>query len=310
MDFYYRYGKNKTSSTTAPSYDHGVNLGWINIILTKKWKKIDLTADFVAGPRAEQFYKKNDQENIFTYVKQGYVKYQPIRKLNLYLGSMTTPFNIEYLEPATNFVYTNSYANTIIAASFTGLKAEYIFNDKWTTSWGVYNDPDKKVDPNRSKHFIGTLIYSGDKFTSTLNILSGRDGDTTQVFMADLYGFYELNPVIKLGYQFHYLYDKPDLTKKVSQLFSTILYAQFTIRPNLSIGTFIERVWDNDGYYFGSEDNQILCFTLGCKYKVVKGFSLLPELRIDTADHPSFKHFSNGNIKTEQSFTLAALYEF
>lgn len=309
-DIYYRYGKNKTSSSTAPSYDHGINLGWINLIMNKKWKKVDIVVDLAAGPRADQFYKKEDQENIFTYIKQGYVRYEPFKKLNLYVGSMTTPFNIEYLEPASNFVYSNSYANTIIAASFTGLKAEYVFNDRWTTSLGVYNDPDKKIDPNPNKHVMGSLIYSGDKLSSTANILSGRDGDTTAVFMADLYGFYEMNPIVKLGYQLHYTRDKSDRTKQVSEWFSTVLYAQFTIRQNLSIGTFVERFWDKDGFYFGSSDNQVWCFALGCKYKVADGFTLLPELRIDTADNPSFDHISNARVKTEQSFIFATLYEF
>ena len=310
VDMYYRYGKNKTSSTTIPSYDHGINLGWINLIMNKKWQKVDLVVDLVAGPRADQFYKKEGQENIFTYVKQGYIKYEPIKNLNLYAGSMTTPFNIEYLEPATNFVYTNSYTNSIIAASFTGLKAEYVFNDRWTTSWGVYSDPDKKVDPNSSKHIMGTLIYSGDKWTTTADILNGRDGDTTAVFMADLYGFYTVNPTVKLGYQFHYMRDKSDRTKQAFEWFSTVIYAQYMIKNNLSVGTFIERFWDKDGYFFGSADNQIWCFALGCKYRVANGLTLLPELRMDTADNPSFKSVSNNREKSEQSFILAALYEF
>ncbi|MBK6563689.1 MAG: outer membrane beta-barrel protein [Saprospiraceae bacterium] len=310
VDMYYRYGKNKTSSKTIPSYDHGINLGWINLTMNKKWKKVDLVVDLVAGPRADQFYKKEDQENVFTYIKQGYISYEPIKKLKLYAGSMTTPFNIEYLEPATNFVYSNSYSNTIIAASFTGLKAEYVFNDTWTTSVGVYSDPDKKIDPNPKKHIMGTLIYSGDKLSATADILNGRDGDTTAVFMADLYGFYKVNPAIKLGYQFHYMRDKPDRTKQVSEWFSTVIYAQYIIKNNLSIGTFIERFWDKDGYYFGSPDNHIWCFTLGCKYKVAQGLTLLPELRMDTADNPSFEHVSNGRVKTEQSFIIVGLYEF
>jgi hypothetical protein len=309
-DIYYRFATNKSTSSTSPSFVQGFGLGWVNLGVEKKWKKWDLMLDVSAGRRTHDIYDNETDPTALSYIKQAYVAYSPTEKLTLTLGSMTSHFNYEYTEPFDNYIYTNSMVFTIIPGSYTGLKAQYVFSDKWKAMLGVFGDSNIKIDRNKGKHLGGQLVYTDGKFSFTTDFFTGKDGDTSNLFMSDFFAEYDFTEKFKLGLQYHVAKYNAVLTHEKTTWFGTDVYASYQMTDKFALGFRGERLNDADSFWFGEQDAKIWSWTLAGHYNITKNFKIVPELRHDSSNKSIFLHAENGFVKKEPSFLVAALYRF
>ncbi|MCC6723903.1 MAG: outer membrane beta-barrel protein [Saprospiraceae bacterium] len=302
-DLYFRYGLNKTASSTIPSYAHArPGLGWINLLTEGEFKRWGFLLELGAGERAKQLYSSEGEDYSFLIQGQAYLKLNDKWKTSF--GAFTTHFNYEWTEPGSNGNYSNTFIYTIIPASYTGLRMDYAPNETWSFMLGVFADSDRRVEENKGKHLGGQANYASEKLNATANFITGNDGDTIQVFMTDCYGDYAFSDKFKLGWEL-YLMFSDHIANGKSAWQGLALYFQQQFTPRFSLNLRSEILHDPKGYWFGYTGSDIFSNTLTGKFKL-KPFVLQQEIRLDHADHAVFETKKSNFVHQEVSFLLGA----
>ena len=87
------------------------------------------------------------------------------------------------------------------------------------------------------------------------------------------------------------------------------LYVNYTFSDHFGLSARGEVFDDADGVIFGIADNKVMEFTLAGNIKV-EGFTLIPEVRLDSAAALAFHDGKDGLTKTVASGLIAAVYKF
>lgn len=302
-DVYFRLAQNKTASSTIPSYAHGrPGLGWLNLMIEGDFKRWGFGTELGAGERATQLYSAEGEE--FSFIVQSFAFYKINDRLKASAGTFTTHFNYEYTEPGSNGNYSNTYIYTVIPASYLGLRLDYALNDQWSFMLGLYGDSDRRQLKGNGRHVAALANYAGDKLNVAFNFIEGRDGDSTQVLMADCYGDYAFTERFKLGWELHFMLDNnDDLGKSYWQ--GLAIYAQQQLAPRFSLNLRSEWFDDVDGYWFGLPKLHVFSNTLTGKF-TLHPVVLMPEIRLDRSNDAVFARKNGTNSKQELSFLMGA----
>ncbi len=314
VDAYFKASSNKMSvSKTSYTGQQGFGLGMANVALSKDNGKVGFVADLMFGSRAE--------ETNYNYIgssallKQLYVTYKPVDKLKFTMGNFMTFVGYELVEASNNLNYSMSYNYTNGPFFHTGLKADIALTDKLSAMVGVFSLTDTKgkfnlINPDldiKKKFVGGQLSYASGPFKIFLNGLTGKNPDSSSANTLDLTTSFQATDKFAVG--LNILSYSQTKEKVTSAFLGTALYANVAISPNFILAARGEIFSDKDGLKYAATDNSITAFTLSGNIKI-DAFTLIPEIRFDSAKKEIWINDSGASKKSETSFILAAVYKF
>ena len=317
VDAYYRATSNKVNgSKTSYTLQNGaVGLGMANIAIAKDNGKIGFVADLMFGPRAEE--TNYGYTGSSSFIKQLYVTYKPTEKLKFTAGNFMTFVGYELVEAANNLNYSMSYNYTNGPFFHTGLKADIAFTDKFAGMIGIFNQTDSKgaygLKPGfeyldtKKKMVGGQLSYASGSFKIYVNGLTGKSADTTTNSTFDITTSYQVTE--KFGAGLNFLALSASKEGKTQSFNGTALYLNYAFSPGFTLAARGELINDKDGFKYTQADNTITAFTLSGNIKI-DAFTIVPELRFDSAKKAIWEDDKGKAQKGETSFILAAIYKF
>ena len=302
-----------TDAKTSYTNQQGFGLGMANVAISKDNGKIGFVADLMFGMRAEG--TNYNYSGSPAYLKQLFVTYKPVDKLKFTLGNFMTYVGYELIEASNNLNYSMSYNYTNGPFFHTGLKADIALTDKLGAMVGVFSQTDTKgklglLNPSldsKKKMVGGQLGYVDGAFKIYLNGLGGKTPDSTSTTTLDLTTSFQATE--KLGLGFNLLSYSQTKEKTTGSFLGAALYVNAALASNFVLALRGELFQDKDGLKYAATDNTITAVTLSGNIKI-DGFTLIPEIRFDSAKKEIWADDKGAAKKGETSFILAAVYKF
>ena len=191
------------------------------------------------------------------------------------------------------------------------------FTDKFAGMIGIFNQTDSKGAYglkggfeylDTKKKMVGAqLSYASGPFKIYVNGLSGKSADTTTNSTFDITTSYQVTE--KFGAGLNFLALSASKEGKTQSFNGTALYLNYAFSPGFTLAARGELINDKDGYKYTQADNTITAFTLSGNIKI-DAFTIVPELRFDSAKKAIWEDDKGKAQKGETSFILAAIYKF
>ncbi len=291
------------------------NLGMANLMLSKDFGKVGFMADLAFGPRA---LAANGDE-FGGVIKQLYLTYKPADFVELTMGTFSTFFGYEVIEPTGNFQYSTSLAFQNGPFYHTGFKANFT-KDKFNFMVAAMSPTDSKEVWTRRKFVGSQLGYSADNGGVYLNYVGGNTVEAGDEFIQksfrhsiDLTGTYNIGKekggLLGINAALHYQNDKlyTDETVK-SKYFTTYLYAQGPVADWASLGGRVGYFGDPDALA-GIGSKNFYDFTVNANL-TVGPMTFIPEVRVKYSNEEIFYKNDGSGSKIQPTMLLAAVLSF
>jgi hypothetical protein len=315
-DVYYKYdfskqaGNNRTSFTNA---QNAFSLGMASVKFEYSTPKVSVVADLGFGTRAAEF-AYNDAGTL-SAIKQAYISYAPVEGLKFTAGSWATHVGYELVDPQLNRNYSMSYMFTNGPFTHTGIKAEYT-KGKSGFMIGLSNATDYRVLPSEqiNKKFVIAQysLAASDKVKLYANYVGGKAPDTSVINQFDVVATAILSKLSSLGLNATLNRSQAwdgDAKKSLEGQNWWGVAAYYNYDPKPNFGLTIRSEYFNDEKGVKGLGTTILANTLSANYKV-DGFTLIPEIRYESAAQSIYSNATGGAVKSAVSFILAAVYKF
>jgi Putative beta-barrel porin-2, OmpL-like. bbp2 len=113
----------------------------------------------------------------------------------------------------------------------------------------------------------------------------------------------------KFGAGFNFISKSASKEKDNASWNGSALYLNYAFSPGFILAARGELINDKDGVIAGTTDNTITAFTFSGNIKI-DAFTIIPEVRFDSAKKDSWVNDKGVAKKNETSFILAAVYKF
>lgn len=319
-DVYYKYDFGKTKNNNLTSFTNTHNsfaLGMANVKLEYQANKTNMVADIGFGNRAKEF-SYNDK-GITAAVKQLYISYSVANWLKLTAGSWATHIGYESVDAYVNRNYSMSYLFTNGPFFHTGIKAEATVKNNGFML-GITNPPDFKYIPDdvmNKKGMIAQYSFTpSDDFKLYLNYAGGTNIDTSKSHQIDMVLTSKISNKFNMAFNGTVAIIKDYITKDIYSDYKSWWGAAIYMNYNLTehIGLALRNEYFSDQhqlkvYSTKSYGGNIFASTLSANIKV-DNILLIPEFRIDKANHAIFTNSSDRAVATDKYILLAAVYQF
>lgn len=293
------------SPATSFANRSGFSLGMANLIASYDGEKVGFVADLVFGPRGEDaVFLSVGSANI---VNQLYMYWNVSEKVTFTIGNFNTFLGYEVISPASNFNYSTSYMFSYGPFSHTGLKADISLSEDLSILLAVMNSTDyTEINLDGSYTFGGQLGFKGQFLNVIYGEQTGAPGPTFQI---DYTGGADLSDSFFLGV--NATYNDTD----GASFYGLALYPQYKISDSFTLGARGEYFAEIEGglgaigAYDENGDASVIDVTLTGSYSV-GGFTIKPELRLDTTSEESFVDSDLEPSKSLSSFLIGAIYQF
>ncbi|MGB7526381.1 outer membrane beta-barrel protein [Sphingobacterium cellulitidis] len=314
-DVYWKYDfSGKENIKTYFANDHNsISLGMIGVGLLKSLGKASFVGELGFGPRGQYLSIpngdaiENDLNNSF-HIQNLFIKYAFTDKFSMTAGYMGTFVGYEVICPATNFHYSTSYLFAAGPFQNAGIKANYVFSKHISAMLGLFNDWNVYRDLNGVSHIGAQIaVTPTEDWNATLNFLTGSSdrgpNNYSSGTLIDLVSSYHISDKLNLvvnaaNYNF----------KEGGGYAGVAVYPKYDLNEAIAVGLRAELFHTKDHADFrGSTINS---FTLSSQFKH-KGLILIPELRLDHDDQPTFLEkdgLSPSNQAAQAS--IALVYSF
>lgn len=325
VDAYYRHnfdnnGTNNYTSFTNSQNSFEIGMASIRADATALSGKVSATIDLGFGRRAEEFsYNdgvtaagKNGYVSL-SNIKQLYMTFAASSKLKFTAGKFGTHVGYELLDAPLNRNYSMSYMFTNGPFFHTGVKAD-LTAGPLGFMLGVTNFTDQATSTIPTKSIIGQISggSSSGNFKAFFNYVGSYGSNTLQI-PGGLQSLSQYDLVMtgilssKFNIGFNGTIQQRDNGVTSGSWQGAALY--LNVDPSASFGLTLrsEYISDKDMVYFGTEN--IFANTLSINYKVGP-FTLIPELRIESAESPIFLKNNGDESKSTATALVAAIYKF
>jgi hypothetical protein len=315
---------NTVLNEAFPTKANSFELGMINFMLSKEYKKIGFMADIGFGPRAEAANNTLYANSIIA-IKQLYMSYAPADWVKLTLGNFSTFFGYELIEPQNNFHYSTSLAFQNGPFYHTGFKANFT-KDKLNFLVGFFNDTDTKSDNDRNKYAGAQLGYTGNKVSGYLNWVGGNEtnaNDTLSPFKnyKSSLGFTGIATLGKnskgsmaLDFAWHRFRQKAIKGDEASnaQYFTTYLYGKYNLKDNVGLGVRVGYATNNDFVmpFAAGAAKHFADVTLTSSITISDFLIVKPEFRLDYADEKVFVSRNGLGSNFQYRLLMATIFTF
>ena len=325
VDGYYRYNfanapgnsNNKTSFTNSQG-SFALGMATLRADATALSGKVTATADLGFGTKAEEFsYYETASKSSLTLVKQLYVTYALSSKVKLTAGKFATHVGYEVMDAPLNRNYSMSYMFTNGPFSHTGVKMDVTAGPVGFMV-GVANFIDQTTSTTNVKTFIAQVSAGSKdgKLKAYLNY-AGFLGSNAGENPLTLKSLSQLDLVVngtvtdKFGIGFNAtIQDRKQIAGASTPDGSWKGFAIYlNLDPTPAVGLTLrsEFISDSKVVYYGTKS--IFANTLSLNYKVGP-FTLIPELRFETAQSAIFTKSDGTGSKSTATALLAAVYKF
>lgn len=314
-DVFYRYDFKKQSGNNRTSFTNSQNnfsLGMASVKMEHAGSKVGALLDLGYGTRATEF--SYNETGIFAAVKQAYLSYSPVKDLKFTAGTWATHLGYELVDPQLNRNYSMSYMFTNGPFTHTGIKAEFA-KGKSSFMLGLSNATDFRVPPadqiNKKFLIAQYSITPSDKVKLYANYVGGKAPDTSLVNQFDIVGTFVVNDKFNIGLNGTLNSSKTWEGLKNADAQSWYgLAGYFSYDPKATLGFTLRSEYFNDDKGVKGLNTGIFANTLSANFKV-EGFTIIPELRYETAADPVFFD-SKGVMNQTSTFSMsvAAVYKF
>jgi len=321
LDAYYRYnfsnsktdGWNSNSYTSFTSSQNSFELGMASLKAAYSAGKVDAVIDLGFGKRAQEFSYTDITDGddggptALAFVKQAYVSYSPIEKLKFTAGKWATHVGYELLDPQLNRNYSMSYMFSYGPFSHTGLKADVSLSDHFGAMVGIAN-PTDYVTANYAKKFaLAQVSGTFDGFSAYLNYVGGKDMSGYGINQFGLTALATITDKFSIGYDGTVKSVKPQ-SGSADSWWGSALYLNVDPSPMLGITLRGEYFDDKKGVAgFGTS---IFQGTLSFDIKPTSNFTIIPEIRLDSAKDPIFSKGASGSTKSTATAIVAGIFYF
>jgi len=314
FDMYYKYdfsGYNNSYTSFTKSHD-SFELGMASIKASHKLGKASAFVDLGFGNRASEF-TYNDTGATFM-IKQLYVTYDFASNFKVTAGSFTTHLGYELLDAVDNKNYSMSYAFTCGPFFNTGIKAQYT-SGKYSFMLGVSNPTDFKTAADagsRQKTVFGQVAYTGTTGSAFFNFTSGSMNpvDSKNRTQLDFVGTKKLSDKLSLSFNGTYAMVKDDVDSNLDgDWFALVGYANYTIKPKLSLAYRLEYFDDKDAVLGIVGNGNVFGNTLSLNFKD-GNFTFIPEVRYDLSSEDIFIDSKESPTSSSAYILLATTYSF
>ena len=315
-DVYFKYDLSKQAGNNRTSFTNSQNafsLGMASVKFEYSTPKVSVVADLGFGTRAAEF-SYNDAGTL-SAIKQAYVSYAPVEGLKFTAGSWATHVGYELVDPQLNRNYSMSYMFTNGPFTHTGLKAEYA-KGKSGFMIGLSNPTDFRVLPagqiNKKFVIAQYSLAASDNVKLYANYVGGKGPDTAVINQFDVVATATLSKVSALGFNATLNRSQAwdgDAKKNLEGQNWWGVAAYYNYDPKPNFGLTLRSEYFNDEKGVKGLGTTILTNTLSANYKV-DGFTLIPEIRYESAAQSIYSNTTGGAVKSAVSFILAAVYKF
>ena len=302
-DLYYKYDFSKTPNipTSFGTDQNSLSLGMLDIALKKTTGKASFVGEVSFGPRGQfQSIPNGDGTDVNSFhIQNLYATYAFTDKFSMKAGYSGTFCGYEVISPLGNFQYSTSYLFTYGPFQHAGVQANYKISDKFGAMLGVFNDNWNTYKANSTKGLNaigGQLSYASGGSSVYLNFMDGSVSGTIIDFVAS----FQLTEKFKLGLNAADFSNEGDVGYT-----GAALYPSYAITDAFALGLRAEyfKFKENSG------DRDVTAFTLSGNYKA-GGFTLIPELRLDSASEDAFVDSDLAPTKSASQFLVAVVYGF
>lgn len=309
-DLYYKYDFSKMENNIKTSFgtdQNSVSLGMLDIALKKSVGKASFVGEVSFGPRGQyQSIPNGDGVDMNSFhIQNLYATYAFTEKFSMTAGYMGTFIGYEVISPVGNFHYSTSYMFTNGPFQNAGIKANYKISDKFGAMLGLFNDTwnTYKANPSKGLNAVGgQLSFASGPVSAYLNFMDGSVSGT----IFDLTATFQLSEKFKLGL------NAADWSNTGDQGYTGVaLYPSYAITDAFGLGLRAEYFSVKEGSVLSGidGDESVTAFTLSGNYKV-GGFTVIPELRLDSASEDAFVDSDMAPTKSASQFLLAVVYGF
>lgn len=338
VDGYYRYNfnnsggvsNNKTSFTNSQN-SFALGMASLRADATALSGKVTATVDLGFGPRADEFsYYETASNTSLKFVKQLYLTYNLSKNVKITAGKFATHVGYEVLDAPLNRNYSMSYMFTNGPFSHTGVKFDFTAGQMGFMI-GVANFMDQTNSTSTTKTLIAQVSGGSKdgKFKAYLNYagyFGSTSGNNPTATMANT----TFVPGLKSLSQFDLV-----ATQTITSKFNIGFNATMQNRTQIDLSTAPSGTWYGAALYLNVDPTPVVGLTLRSEYisdsKFVSPtafgaknifantlslnfkagpFTLIPELRIETAQSPIYiKNDGTGSSSTATAL-LAAVYKF
>lgn len=324
VDAYYRYNFSGNSANNYTSFTNSQNsfeLGMASLRAdaTALSGKVTATVDLGFGRRAEEFSYNDgigDSKTGFaslSNIKQLYVTYAASSKVKFTLGKFGTHVGYELVDAQLNRNYSMSYMFTNGPFFHTGLKAD-ITAGPVGFMVGVTNFTDQSTSTNNVKSVIAQVSggTKDGKLKAYLNYV-GSYGSKALAIPGSLKSLSQLDLVVtgvvtskfNIGFNGTLQSRNNGTTSGSWKGLALYLNADPTDKVGLTLRS--EYISDSKLIYFPTKN--IFANTLSLNYKVGP-LTIIPELRIESAQSEIFSKNDGGTSKSTATALLAVVYKF
>jgi hypothetical protein len=311
-DFAEDAGNNRTSFTNSTGK---LALGMVSARLDYTAKKFSFTADLGVGKRAKEF-AYNDK-GILASVKQLYVAYAATDWLKLTAGSWATHVGYELVDPFGNRNYSMSYMFSYGPFLHTGAKADLTFGGTGLMI-GVASPTDYRnaPDPNKKALLFQFSQAITDGVKLYLNYVGAqRPSDSAKTSQFDMVLTAKLSDKFNIGLNgtvCNIKTQKRNVYGDAASWSGIATYLNFD--PIEKFGITLRSEIFNDKNQLAAlgaakSGASIFANTISGNIKL-GGFTIVPELRLESAGENVFFTKSGTATGSATSFLLAAYYKF
>jgi len=328
---------NPVETSFTAGQENSFNLGMANVALSKTVGKATFVADLAWGPRAVEA-----NGSVAPAIKQLYVDVALSDKLTVTAGNFSTHVGYEVIDAPGNFNYSTSYMFTNGPFFHTGVKATYELAEGYSLMLGFVNDNGTQHDDVDNSKFLAAQFAASpseglDIYVNYLggSYKKGEDADGNEVEdlgsaldyqQVDLTATFAASEELSFGVNATAAYVDvagPEFVN-TPMFGGAALYANYAITDAVALGFRGEYFTDSQGYWFaddnwfwGQDDEghnimggSIMDFTLSANIKAGDNFTLIPEVRYDTASEDIFTDGKGEATNGIATFLVGAYMSF
>jgi Putative beta-barrel porin-2, OmpL-like. bbp2 len=321
-DGYYVYNSNKPEGDASfRNFDTKHNSFSLN--MAELWLAKAPTAESRAGFKVRLNYgpaanlihaAEPGTSEVFENIEEVYVSYlAPAGKgLQIDFGKFVTQHGAEVIESKDNWNYSRALLFTLAIPYYhAGVRATYVFNDKFTLMANVVNGWNDVVDNNSAKTVgVQATIKPIPALSIVQNYMTGpeqagNDDDWRQ--LSDTVVTYTASPMVSV--MANYDYGKDTLLGTGVHWQGIAGYAKIQASPIFAVIPRVEWFDDPDGFTTGTAQT-LKEVTVTGEVKLADNLLWRIEYRHDSSDVASFKKSAGDLSKTQNTIGFGLMYSF
>lgn len=325
-DAYARVGWNfpKPQTATGPNrgydFSNGFSFSWVGLDVAYDPGPVGGTIQLRFGPSVPRLLGGDSQAFSFDNVKQAFLSWRPVDKLQFDFGQFDTIYGIEVADSQYNMNYTRGTLYFVGQPFYhAGLRAKYTFSDMFSLTGLVVNGWNNTLDNNIPKTFGLQLGYDlGDVVHAALGYIAGPEQADIDDTGAEIPGANErwrhfvdflinvhVNPQLSLDLNVDV--GTEDVGSEYNTWWGVMAAGRYAFIDEFAVALRGEYFDDRDAHLLGIDDLSIVTGTLTLDFQPSEHLIIRLDNRVDWASEDIYQQGVDDMSSTEISSVLGVV---